>query len=155
MPSPPVLWVAGGHRVENSWPVVLKFGGRLSQLMNAVTTSLLQVSSLHFVLELWNRHFLTYSYWRADAAAGSAHVALLVSSVTNCIASEISVPSGIFRDSNFFSFLKFAGVFRIRKIREFYEFFFKFIKFAFSICAGVIMLWTCPSVSVRAFRRAC
>ena len=124
MPSPPVLWVAGGHRVENSWPVVLKFGGRLSQLMNAVMTSLLQVSSLHFVLELWNRHFLTYTYWRADAAAGSAHVALLVSSVTNCIASEISVPSVIFRDSNFFLFLKFAAFSEFVKIREFYEFFF-------------------------------
>jgi len=104
MPSPRVLWVAGGHRVENSWPAVSKFGGRLSQLMNAVMTSLLQVSRLHFVLELWNRHFLTYAYWRADAAAGSAHVALLVSSVTNCIASEISVPSVIFHDSNFFVF---------------------------------------------------
>jgi len=32
------------------------------------------------------------------------HVALLVSSVTNCIASEISVPSVIFRDSIFFVF---------------------------------------------------
>ena len=102
MPSPPVLWVAGGHRVENSWPVGLKFGGRLSQSMNAVMTSLLQVSGLHFVLELWNRQFLTYAYWRVDADAGLlVHISVLVSSVTNCIASEISVPSVIFHDSIF------------------------------------------------------
>jgi len=85
-------------------------------------TSLLQVSSLHFVLELCNRQFLTYTYWRVDADAGLlVHISVLVSSVTNCIASEISVPSVIFHDSNFFLFLKFAGVFRIR---EFYEFFY-------------------------------
>jgi len=83
--------------------------------MNAVMTSLLQVSGLHFVLELCNRHFLTYAYWWVDADARLlVHISVLVSSVTNCIASEISVPSVIFHDS-IFLFLKFAGVFRIRK----------------------------------------
>jgi len=32
------------------------------------------------------------------------HISVLVSSVANCIASEISVPSVIFHDSNFFVF---------------------------------------------------
>ena len=68
-------------------------------------------ASLHFVLELWDTHFVTYTDTRRLLAAnvGSADITTLFSCVTNCISIDVSIKDFhptpvIFHDSELFYF---------------------------------------------------
>jgi len=66
-----------------------------------------QVSSLNFVFELRNRHFVThmYSVLAGQMNDGSADITMMFYTITNCIrtfASKVSILSVLFHDSEFY-----------------------------------------------------